>query len=181
MALSYSPRSKAARMRLQSAPGMANSDTRYLFPRRYSLKPKLKKHVVETFLSGSSKIEPYETKAGQKQSEEEYVMMRKFGLILLQDIMDDRDSLVRREFASYMPPGGEEIIRQKFEGQKDFIDIVMLLKFIEDAMILFINLYTAQMIGDTLLQVIHEIIPTFSLVHLVEEQNQSTKVFTTLA
>ena len=86
------------------------------------LKPKLKKHVVETFLSGSSKIEPYETKAGQKQSEEEYVMMRKFGLILLQDIMDDRDSLVRREFASYMPPGGEEIIRQKFEGQKDFID-----------------------------------------------------------
>ena len=85
------------------------------------LKPKLKKHVVDTFLSGSSKIEPYNTKS-QKQSEEEYVMMRKFGLILLQDIMDDRDSLVRREFAQYMPPNGEEIIRQKFEGQRDFID-----------------------------------------------------------
>lgn len=85
------------------------------------LKPKLKQHVVDTFLSGSSQIEPYET-SSQKQSEEEYVMMRKFGLILLQDIMEDRDSLVRREFAPYMPPNGEETIRQKFEGQREFID-----------------------------------------------------------
>lgn len=85
------------------------------------LKPKLKKHVVDTLLSGSSKIEPYDTKS-QKQSEEEYVMMRKFGLILLKDIIDDRNSLVRREFADYMPEGGEQIIREKFEGQKEFID-----------------------------------------------------------
>ena len=85
------------------------------------LKPKLKKHVVDTFMEGSSTIEPYNTKS-QKQSEEEYVMMRKFGLILLQDIMEDRDSLVRREFAAYMPPNGEEIIRQQFEGQRNFID-----------------------------------------------------------
>ena len=34
------------------------------------LKPKLKKHVVEALLSGSSKIEPYDTKS-QKQPEEE--------------------------------------------------------------------------------------------------------------
>jgi superfamily II DNA/RNA helicase len=85
------------------------------------LKPKLKKHVVETLMSGSSKIEPYDTKS-QKQSEEEYVMMRKFGLILLKDIMDNRDSLVRREFAKYIPEGGEETIRQQFEGQKIYID-----------------------------------------------------------
>lgn len=49
-------------------------------------------------------------------------MMRKFGLILLKDIMDDRDSLVRREFAAFMPEGGEQTIREKFEGQKGFID-----------------------------------------------------------
>lgn len=85
------------------------------------LKPKLKKHVVETLMSGSSKIEPYDTKS-QKQSEEEYVMMRKFGLILLKDIMDNRDILVRREFAKYIPEGGEETIRQQFEGQKIYID-----------------------------------------------------------
>ncbi len=85
------------------------------------LKPKLKKHVVDTLLSGSSKIEPYDTKS-QKQPEEEYIMMRKFGLILLKDIIDDRNSLVRREFAEFMPDGGEQIIREKFEGQKEFID-----------------------------------------------------------
>lgn len=85
------------------------------------LKPKLKKHVVDTLLLGSSKIEPYDTKS-QKQPEEEYVMMRKFGLILLKDIMDDRNSLVRREFAEFMPENGERTIREKFEGQKKFID-----------------------------------------------------------
>lgn len=85
------------------------------------LKPKLKKHVVDTLLSGSSKIEPYDTKS-QKQPEEEYVMMRKFGLILLKDIVDDRNSLIRREFAEYMPRDGEQIIRKKFEEQKQFID-----------------------------------------------------------
>ena len=85
------------------------------------LKPKLKKHVVDTLLSGSSKIEPYDTKS-QKQPEEEYIMMRKFGLILLKDIIDDRNSLVRREFAEFMPEGGEQTIREKFEGQKEFID-----------------------------------------------------------
>jgi hypothetical protein len=36
--------------------------------------------------------------------------------------MDDRNSLVRREFAAFMPEGGEEIIREKFTGQKEFID-----------------------------------------------------------
>lgn len=85
------------------------------------LKPKLKKHIVDTLLSGSSKIEPYDTKS-HKQSEEEYTMMRKFGLILLKDIVDDRNSFVRREFAEYMPEGGEQTIREKFDGQKEFID-----------------------------------------------------------
>lgn len=86
------------------------------------LKPKLKKHVVETLLTGSSKIEPYVTEGGKKQPEEEYIMMRKFGLILLKDIMDDRNSLVRREFAAYMPENGEQAIREKFAGQTNYID-----------------------------------------------------------
>ena len=85
------------------------------------LKPKLKEHVVKTLMSGTSQIEPYNTKS-TKQSEEEYVMMRKFGLILLKDIMDDRDSLVRREFSAYMPEGGEAIIRKLFSEQTDYID-----------------------------------------------------------
>lgn len=85
------------------------------------LKPKHKKHVVDTLLSGSSTIEPYGTKS-QNQPEEEYAMMRKFGLILLKDILDGRNSLVRSEFAKFMPDGGEQIIRDKFKGYKCFID-----------------------------------------------------------
>lgn len=85
------------------------------------LKPKLKEHVVKTLMSGTSQIEPYNTKS-TKQSEEEYVMMRKFGLILLKDIMDERDSLVRREFSAHMPEGGEATIRKLFSEQTDYID-----------------------------------------------------------
>lgn len=52
------------------------------------LKPKLKNHIVETLLSGDSVIEKY----SNNQPEKEYVMMRKFGLMLLQDIMDGHES-----------------------------------------------------------------------------------------
>lgn len=64
------------------------------------LKPKLKKYVAETLLSGSSKIEPYDTKS-QKQSEEEYVMMRKFGLILLKDIMEVIENVILFSISNY--------------------------------------------------------------------------------
>lgn len=85
------------------------------------LKPKHKKHIVDTLLSGSSKILPYNT-ASQNQPEEEYIMMRKFGLILLKDIVKDKDSLVRREFASYLKPGDEQKIRQQFAQNAHLID-----------------------------------------------------------
>ncbi len=85
------------------------------------MKPKLKKHVVDTLLSGSSSIAPCDTPS-QKQPEEEYIMMRKFGLILLKDIIDDRDSLVRREFSKFMPKDGEKKICELFKDQKTFID-----------------------------------------------------------
>ena len=81
------------------------------------LKPKLKRHIVNTLLTGTAKIEPY-----KDQSNEEYIMMRKFCLILLKDIMDNRNSLVRREFAKYMPGDTEQKIREQFLGQQNFID-----------------------------------------------------------
>ncbi|MDU7029383.1 hypothetical protein [Robinsoniella peoriensis] len=43
-------------------------------------------------------------------------MMRKFGLILLRDIMEDRDSFVRREFSDFLSPAEEDGIREKFQG-----------------------------------------------------------------
>lgn len=82
------------------------------------LKPKLKKHIVESLLSGDPVIDKYD----EHQSEEEYVMMRKFGMILLQDIMDDRDSLVRREFTKFLPDNGIDKIRESFSNNKPYID-----------------------------------------------------------
>lgn len=41
-------------------------------------------------------------------------MMRKFALILLRDIMQDNDSLVRREFSNLLTPKDEAKIREAF-------------------------------------------------------------------
>jgi hypothetical protein len=49
------------------------------------------------------------------QSAESYVMMRKFGLILLRDIMEKRGSLVHREFASLLTAEDEAHIRSSFK------------------------------------------------------------------
>lgn len=82
------------------------------------LKPKLKKHIVESLLEGDAVIEKY----NDSQSEEEYVMMRKFGLILLQDIVDGRDSLVKREFSKHLSTEYETKIRQIYDSSKKYID-----------------------------------------------------------
>ena len=55
------------------------------------MKPKHKKRIIEILLSGSSVIDKY----NDDQPEEEYIMMRKFGLILLKDILHDNDSLIQ--------------------------------------------------------------------------------------
>lgn len=68
------------------------------------LKPKHKKRIIEILLSGSSVIDKY----NDDQPEEEYIMMRKFGLILLKDILHDNDSLIQQEFRKYMKDGDEE-------------------------------------------------------------------------
>ena len=42
-------------------------------------------------------------------------MMRKFGLVLLKYIMEERDSLVHRVLADFLTPEDEQSIRQKFK------------------------------------------------------------------
>ena len=64
--------------------------------------------MQEILKSGSSEI----PKRREDQSEESYVMMRKFGLILLRDIMEERDSLVHREFAVFLTVEDECQIRE---------------------------------------------------------------------
>ncbi len=53
-----------------------------------------KKYIIDALLEGNIEL----VKRNNAQTEEAYVMMRKFALILLRDIMQDNDSLVRREF-----------------------------------------------------------------------------------
>lgn len=69
-----------------------------------------KKYVVEALLQGNIEL----VKRNDSQSEEAYVMMRKFALILLRDIMQDNDSLVRREFSTLLTPKDEAKIRDAF-------------------------------------------------------------------
>lgn len=69
-----------------------------------------KKYVVEALLQGNIEL----VKRNDAQSEEAYVMMRKFALILLRDIMQDNDSLVRREFSNLLTPKDEAKIREAF-------------------------------------------------------------------
>lgn len=69
-----------------------------------------KKYVVDALLNGNIEL----VKRKGDQTEESYVMMRKFALILLRDIMKDNDSLVRREFSNFLAPEDEEQIRKSF-------------------------------------------------------------------
>ncbi len=69
-----------------------------------------KKYVTDILKSGKSEI-----KKRNKQTEESYIMMRKFALILQRDIVIDRDSLVRREFKKYLSPVDEKAIRDTFK------------------------------------------------------------------
>lgn len=49
-------------------------------------------------------------------------MMRKFGLILLQDIVDERDSLVKREFSKQLSNDDLLKIKNLYDNSKNYID-----------------------------------------------------------
>ena len=49
-------------------------------------------------------------------------MMRKFGLILLRDIVEDKDTLVRREFKPFLTDEDEKNIRDKFKNTETIPD-----------------------------------------------------------
>lgn len=75
-----------------------------------------KKYIVDILKSGSSEIPQRVNANGEAlQTEESYIMMRKFGLVLLKDIMEERDSLVHREFSDLLTPDDEVAIREKFK------------------------------------------------------------------
>ena len=87
------------------------------------LKKVEKKYVADILKSGSSVIPQRVNEEGKAlQSEESYIMMRKFGLILLRDIVEDKDTLVRREFKQFLTDEDERNIRAKFKNTETVPD-----------------------------------------------------------
>ena len=87
------------------------------------LKKVEKQYVVDILKQGDTLIPQRTNEHGKElQSEEEYIMMRKFGLVLLRDIMENRDSFVRRSFADILSPADEDIIREKFSASPTLPD-----------------------------------------------------------
>lgn len=76
-----------------------------------------KQKVIEILKQGDVEF----PKHPQKQSEDSYDLMRKFAIILLNDIMANRDSRVRKEFQKLMKPGDEEQIRIAFSERQQFM------------------------------------------------------------
>lgn len=87
------------------------------------LKQVEKKYIVDILKSGSSEIPQRVNNEGKAlQTEESYVMMRKFGLVLLKDIIEERDSLVHREFSDFLSVEDENHIREKFKNDNTLPD-----------------------------------------------------------
>ena len=82
------------------------------------LSKKQKKKIVECLRQGQ-----IELLKDEKQSYDNYSLMRKFALILLKDILSNTDSVVRREFLKYLTPDDEKTIRYVFSSKKADDDI----------------------------------------------------------
>lgn len=78
------------------------------------LKKPQKQNVINILLKGDVEF----PKHPQKQTEDSYDLMRKFAIILLNDIMAGRESRVRREFQKVMKPGDEDKIKANFSNRQ---------------------------------------------------------------
>lgn len=72
-----------------------------------------KKLIVESLLKGNIEL----LRHPKNQTNDEYALMRKFTLILLRDIIKENNSLVRREFASYLEGDAENQIKVVFKNK----------------------------------------------------------------
>lgn len=80
-----------------------------------------KMHVINHLAAGDLEFPKYPNSPNNKQSDDDYELMREFAIILLNDIMKNRNSIVRREFTALMKNGEEEKIKAAFSNSQDFI------------------------------------------------------------
>lgn len=72
-----------------------------------------KKKIVEALVEGNVEFEKFP----KKQSNTNYDLMRKFALILLKDINQENNSIVKREFTDYLTPEAESQIKEIFRNK----------------------------------------------------------------
>ena len=77
-----------------------------------SLSWKEKQYLVAQFLNGDTQISPI-----QGQKPDQYDLMRKTGLILLKDIVSNRDSVVKAQFDGVLNPEISQRIKLNFTNQ----------------------------------------------------------------
>lgn len=78
-----------------------------------------KKKVIECLAAGNIELLKYP----KKQSADSYALMRKFALMLLRDILtNNKNSVVRKEFASVMSSRDEEAILKSFQDRRNIDD-----------------------------------------------------------
>lgn len=77
-----------------------------------------KKAVVDCLLSGNIELIKYP----KNQSADSYALMRKFAIILLKDILTDKDSLVKKEFALLLSEENIQNIKTIFEKNGNIPD-----------------------------------------------------------
>ncbi|WP_024860258.1 DEAD/DEAH box helicase [Ruminococcus flavefaciens] len=73
-----------------------------------------KRLIIDTLISGNIEIH----KSNKQQSEDNYELMRKTMLILVGDIVHNRNSRIRREFAPYLTNEIERQIREQFSADE---------------------------------------------------------------
>ncbi len=81
-----------------------------------NLKPKYKKYIIQELKQGNISLSKLDT-----QSYNDFKVMRKFSLVLLNDILNNRKSYIVEEFSKYMTEADEIEIRNKFIENK-YID-----------------------------------------------------------
>lgn len=72
-----------------------------------------KEYIINNLIQGIAQFMKQEG-----QNEEEYDMMRKTGLILLRDILNDRNSVIRQSFSSLLDNDKISIIKQSFNSEQ---------------------------------------------------------------
>lgn len=78
-----------------------------------------KKNVIECLVAGNIEL----LKHPKSQSVDSYALMRKFAIMLLRDILtNNKNSIVRKEFASVMTAQDEAAIQKSFQSKRNMDD-----------------------------------------------------------